>query len=110
VRRLLLGAETGALVARGAAGVTRARGRDVKTLTREQIQSCIRLGQAEYAANVEYASNRYHPERGGPAMARLVQARAEHDRLFESPRDACTDTSGGLDGASARQHVTSEAE
>lgn len=68
------------------------------TLTSEQIRSCIRLGQAEYAANAEYQSNRYHPERGGPAMARLRQVRAEHARLF-SPRDASTDASDSLDRA-----------
>jgi hypothetical protein len=56
---------------------------NLPTLTKEQIESCIRLGRFEWEANKEYATNRFDPEKGGPALKALIQARKEHSRLFE---------------------------
>ncbi len=50
-------------------------------LTREQIESCLKLGSAEYAAGEEYHRGRYDPERGGPAMAKLREVRKAHAAL-----------------------------
>jgi hypothetical protein len=55
----------------------------VPRLTRRQIESCLRIGSLEWAANKEYWSNRYHPEKGGPALAALNEARKEHAKLFK---------------------------
>ncbi len=53
-----------------------------KTFTPEQIDSCMRVGRAEVEANEEYARNRYPPDKGGPALKRLNEVRAEHAKLF----------------------------
>lgn len=53
-------------------------------LTPDMIRSCLKLGMLEHAANVEYYSNRYHPEKGGPALAALNEERKRHTRLFKA--------------------------
>lgn len=50
-------------------------------LTQAEILACLRIGALEYAANVEYQTNGYHHEKGGPALARLNEARDELQKL-----------------------------
>jgi len=45
-------------------------------MTPERINESIKIGRLELAASEEYRQARYHPERGGPALKALNDARA----------------------------------
>lgn len=44
------------------------------------------MGMLEHLANEEYECGRYHPEKGGPALARLNRFRKD-GRLTKFPKD-----------------------
>lgn len=54
-------------------------------LTMRQIRRSLTMGSLEVAANEEYRKGKYHPEKGGPALARLNKFRKDK-RLTRPPR------------------------
>lgn len=52
----------------------------IPKLTTRQIRRALMMGTLEFAANREYESKRFHPERGGPALARLNAFRKDKRR------------------------------
>lgn len=56
----------------------------VPKTTKREIRRAITMGQLEAAASAEYATGKYHPETGGPALARLNAFR--HDKRRTKPK------------------------
>lgn len=51
-----------------------------------QINRALMMGSLELEANEEYERGRYHPEKGGPALARLNVFRKDK-RLTKPPKE-----------------------
>lgn len=57
-----------------------------KARTSRLVSRALMMGVLEAAANEEYRKGRYHPEKGGPALAVLNRFRKDK-RLTKRPRD-----------------------